>query len=147
MTWTKVPHLLLRGGTVVTSNGRRRADLLVRDGRIVALGEGLEGAGARVEDVTGLHLAPGFVDIHVHLRDPGALDSEDLATGLESAERGGFHHVYCMANTDPVNDTALLTGDLVARARKLSPLSLHPVAAVTRGLVGTELTEFSALNC
>ncbi|MGQ0612401.1 MAG: dihydroorotase [Planctomycetaceae bacterium] len=146
MTWKRLPNLLLRGGTVVTSRGSRRADVLVRGGRIVSVGEGLEGGGARVEDVTDLHLAPGFVDIHVHLRDPGALDSEDLSTGMESAARGGFHHVYCMANTDPVNDSARLTGDLVARARKISPLALHPVAAVTQGLVGTQLTDFSELK-
>lgn len=147
MTWAAAEALLLRGGTIVTSAGRRRADVLVRGGLIDAIGTALvPPPGARVEDVSGLLVTPGFVDIHVHLRDPGALDSETLASGLEAAAAGGIHHVFCMANTDPVNDGPGLTADLVARARQLSPLALHPVAAVTRGLRGTELTDFAALK-
>lgn len=139
--------LLLRGGTVVTCHGRTPADVLVREGVIEAVKAGLPAPpGAEVEDVRGLLVTPGFVDVHVHLRDPGALDSETLESGLEAAAAGGIHHVFCMANTDPVNDAASLTADLVARARRLSPLSLHPVAAVTRGLRGTELTDFAALK-
>jgi dihydroorotase len=147
MSFETVDALLLRGGTVVTSAGRARADVLVRRGLIEAVGAGLAAPeGARVEDVRGLLVTPGFVDVHVHLRDPGALDSETLESGLEAAAAGGIHHVFCMANTDPVNDAASLTADLVARARRLSPLSLHPVAAVTRGLRGRELTDFAALK-
>jgi dihydroorotase len=119
----------------------------VRGGVIEAIGASLAAPpGAREEDVSGLLLTPGFVDVHVHLRDPGALDSETLESGLEAAAAGGIHHVFCMANTDPVNDGPGLTADLVARARTLSPLALHPVAAVTRGLRGTELTDFEALK-
>jgi dihydroorotase len=147
MSFGKADALLLRGGTVVTSMGRARADVLVRKGIVEAVGLGLAAPeGARVEDVRGLLLTPGFVDVHVHLRDPGARDSETLESGLEAAAAGGIHHVFCMANTDPVNDAASLTADLVARARRLSPLSLHPVAAVTRGLRGTDLTDFAALK-
>jgi dihydroorotase len=147
MSWQAADLLLLRGGTVVTSSGRARADVLVRRGVIEAVGPTLAAPeGARVEDVKGLLLTPGFVDVHVHLRDPGALDSETLESGLEAAAAGGIHHVFSMANTDPVNDAASLTADLVARARRLSPLSLHPVAAVTRGLRGTELTHFAQLR-
>ena len=94
--------------------------------------------------MTGLLVTPGFIDIHVHLRDPGDPESETLASGLEAAARGGVHHLFCMANTSPVNDDPDITGDLVTRAAQLSPLRLHPVAAVTRGLVGDELTDFAA---
>ena len=146
MGWTVRDRLLLRGGTVVTSRGSARHDVLVKGGVIAAVGPGLEDPEAVVEDVSGLVLTPGFVDVHVHLRDPGAPDSETLESGLEAAARGGIHHVYCMANTDPVNDDPELTADLVTRARELSPLTLHPVAAVTRGLVGRELTDFGALR-
>jgi dihydroorotase len=147
VTWATAESLLLRGGTIVTSAGRSRADILVRAGVIDAIGTKIvPPKGARVEDVSGLLVTPGFVDVHVHLRDPGALDSETLASGLEAAAAGGIHHVFCMANTDPVNDGPGLTADLVARARQLSPLRLHPVAAVTRGLRGTELTDFAALK-
>jgi dihydroorotase len=147
MSWSAADILLLRGGTVVTSAGRRSADVLVRGGIVEAVGPALpRPAGVRVEDIHGLLVTPGFVDVHVHLRDPGAPDSETLESGLEAAAAGGIHHVFCMANTDPVNDAAELTADLVARARDLSPLTLHPVAAVTRGLTGTVLTDFAALR-
>ncbi|HEX5137422.1 MAG TPA: dihydroorotase [Planctomycetota bacterium] len=147
MSWETPDALLLRGGTVVTGAGSARADVLVRLGVIEAVGPMLPvPEGARTEDARGLVLTPGFVDVHVHLRDPGALDSETLESGLEAAAAGGLHHVFCMANTDPVNDAPSLTADLVARARRLSPLSLHPVAAVTRGLRGRDLTDFAALK-
>jgi len=147
VTFETADVLLLRGGTVVTRARGVRADVLIRGGVIEAIGPGLEPPeGARVEDVKGLLLTPGFVDIHVHLRDPGAPDSETLESGLEAAAAGGIHHVFCMANTDPVNDGPELTADLVARARRSSPLALHPVAAVTRGLRGTDLTDFRALK-
>jgi len=151
MAWgTEHGPLLLRGGTVVTASGRAEADVLVREGVVEKVGPGLEtppdAPDVKVVDVTGLVLTPGFVDVHVHLRDPGAPDSETLESGLAAAARGGIHHVFCMANTDPVNDDPELTGDLVARARAFSPLTLHPVAAVTRGLVGTELTSFGELK-
>ena len=146
MSWTTRERLLLKGGTVVTSEERRRVDVAIRDGVIEAVGEELCEEETFVVDATGLWITPGFVDIHVHLRDPGAPDSETLASGLEAAAAGGIHHVYCMANTDPVNDDPELTADLVERARQLSPLTLHPVAAVTRGLVGNELADFAELK-
>jgi dihydroorotase len=146
MTWTTRDRLLLKGGTVVTAAGSQVADVLIRDGVVESVGSDLPETGAHVEDVSGLRLTPGFVDVHVHLRDPGAPDSETLESGLEAAAAGGVHHLFCMANTDPVNDDPELTADLVARARAASPLTLHPVAAVTRGLVGGELTDFAALK-
>jgi len=147
MGWTTRERLLLRGGTVASAAGSTEADVLIRDGVIQDVAPGLEaGPGVHVEDVTGLLVTPGFVDIHVHLRDPGAPDSETLESGLLAAAAGGIHHVFCMANTDPVNDAAEITADLVERARRFSPLALHPVAAVTRGLRGTELTDFGALR-
>jgi len=146
VSWAAHDRILLRGGTLVSASGRRQADVLVRDGVVAQVGPALSADGALVVEAAGLFVTPGFVDIHVHLRDPGAPDSETLESGLEAAAAGGIHHVFCMANTDPVNDDPELTGDLVARARALSPLTLHPVAAVTRGLVGAELTDFGALR-
>ncbi|MHC4959489.1 MAG: dihydroorotase [Planctomycetota bacterium] len=144
MSWIQHRLLLLKGGTIVTSSGRQTADVLIREGVIDKVGPDLQDEAAHVEDVSGLFLLPGFVDVHVHLRDPGAPDSEVLESGLEAAAAGGIHHIFCMANTDPVNDDPDITADLVARAAQSSPLVLHPVAAVTRGLVGDTLTDFAA---
>ena len=144
MPWTQHQRLLLRGGTIVTSAGRTRADVLVRDGVIEAVGPELAADDAHVEDVSGLVLTPGFIDVHVHLRDPGDPESEVLSSGLEAAAAGGIHHLFCMANTKPVNDQPEITLDLVERASASSPLVLHPVAAVTMGLVGDQLTDFAA---
>jgi len=146
MNWRTTRRLLIRGGEIVTAAGRRRADLLAEEGRVAAVGPGLDAAGAELLDATGLWITPGFVDIHVHLRDPGAPDSEDLASGLAAAAAGGVHHLFCMANTDPVNDAPEITADLVSRARALSPLALHPVAAVTTSLRGDRLTPFRELK-
>lgn len=146
MSWRETGRLLIRGGEIVAASGRRRADLLVEGGAIVRIAPSLAAEGASVLDASGLWVTPGFIDVHVHLRDPGAPDSEDLASGLEAAAEGGIHHVFCMANTDPVNDSAELTADLVRRARLLSPVALHPVAAVTTGLRGERLTDFAALR-
>ncbi len=137
-------RLWIRGGRIATAAGQFRSDLLVEGGVITAIGEQISPAGAHPVDASGLVITPGFVDVHVHLRDPGAPDSETLGSGLASAAAGGIHHVYCMANTEPVNDDPEITGDLVARAARLSPLALHPVAAVTRGLRGDRLTDFAA---
>ncbi|MEE8106580.1 MAG: dihydroorotase [Planctomycetota bacterium] len=145
MDWKTDSALLLRGGTIATSFGTREADILIRDGKIAEIGSALEAPDARVADVAGLTICPGFVDIHVHLREPGADDSETLESGLDAAAVGGIHHLYCMANTDPVNDSAEQTAGLIEKARGLSPLELHPVAAVTRGLIGDDLTNFEEL--
>ncbi|MCZ6571967.1 MAG: dihydroorotase [Planctomycetota bacterium] len=146
LPWTERELLLLRGGTVVTARGRELADVLVRGGTIERVGPGLEAPGAHVEDVAGLLLTPGFVDLHVHLRDPGDPESETLESGLCAAAAGGIHHVFCMANTDPVNDAPEITGALCERARAFSPIQLHPVAAVTRGLCGDALSPFRDLR-
>jgi len=137
-------RIWIRGGRIATAAGQFRSDLLIEGGIITAIGERLMPGDAHTVDAEGLVITPGFVDVHVHLRDPGAPDSETLESGLASAAAGGIHHVYCMANTDPVNDDPDITGDLVARAARLSPLALHPVAAVTRGLRGDRLTDFEA---
>ena len=96
LPWTERELLLLRGGTVVAAHGRERADVLVRNGTIEQVGPGLEAPGAHVEDVSGLLLTPGFVDLHVHLRDPGDPESETLESGLCAAAAGGIHHVFCI---------------------------------------------------
>ncbi len=138
----------LRGGRVLDpASGRDgRADVLIEDGRIVAIEDVLEGVSdAEIVDAAGLWVAPGFVDLHAHLREPGQEYKEDIASGGRAAAAGGFTAVCCMANTNPVNDDPSVTDYILDRARKDSPVRVLPVAAATKGLAGEVMTEMSAL--
>src|SRR5690606_31659573 len=138
-------RLVLRGGRLLDGAGDRGVhDLYVRDGVI----EGLDLGGAvdQEVDAEGRLVTPAFLDLHVHLRDPGQEVKEDLASGLSAAAAGGFGTVVSMANTSPVLDDPGLVADLVARARSLGRARLRPAAALSRGLLGEQLTDFSALK-
>ncbi|MCR4818674.1 MAG: dihydroorotase [Fretibacterium sp.] len=120
-------------------------DLLVMDGRIAALGQGLNAPdGARVVECCGAVLAPGLVDVHVHFRDPGQTHKETLETGCRAAAAGGFTSVITMANTKPAIDSPEAVRDCLERSRE-TDCRIHPAAAVTKGLSGRELTDFQAL--
>src|SRR6186713_2272161 len=111
--------LLLKGWRVVDpANGRDgEFDVLVEDGRVARIGKSLPADGAEVLTVKpGWIVAPGLIDIHVHLREPGQEHKETIATGVASAVAGGFTAVACMPNTSPVNDSAGVTGFILERA-------------------------------
>ena len=115
-------------------------DLLLRDGRIVALeraGTRIDMHGATLVDASGFWIAPGLIDPHVHLRDPGFPEKETIATGLRAAAAGGFTSVAAMANTLPVNDNPATTRYMLERARAANCARLAPVssAAVSKMLV------------
>ncbi len=138
----------IRNGRVLDpASGRDgRGDVLVEDGRIAEVADALEAvADAEVIDAQGLWVAPGFVDLHAHLREPGQEYKEDIASGGRAAAAGGFTSVCCMANTNPVNDDPSVTDYILDRARKDSPVRVFPVAAATKGLAGEVMTEMSAL--
>ncbi|MGH9004758.1 MAG: amidohydrolase family protein, partial [Acidimicrobiia bacterium] len=102
-----MPDLVLRGGTVVDANGERSADVVVRDGIITDVGAGVPlPAGADVLDVEGCIVAPGLVDLHAHLREPGDEDAETIESGARAAALGGYSAVVAMPNTDPPVDSA-----------------------------------------
>lgn len=138
-------RLALRGGRLLDGAGDRGThDLYVKDGVI----EGL-GLGGPVDvdvDAEGKLVTPAFLDLHVHLRDPGQEVKEDLASGLAAAAAGGYGTVVSMANTDPVVDDPGIVADLVARAARVEGARLRPAAAISRGLRGEELTDFAALK-
>ncbi|MDI6872842.1 dihydroorotase [Candidatus Solincola sp.] len=139
--------LLLRGARVIDPfQGLDEVlDVAVSRGRVSEVGKGLSGEGREVLEAEGLVLSPGFLDMHVHLRDPGREDEETLESGLEAAVRGGFTAVCCMPNTDPPLDNAPLVEDLVLRARGLGLADLFPVGCVTRGREGKELAEMGLM--
>ncbi len=140
-------RILIRGGRILDPQSGRdeRADLLLEEGRVAALGSGLPAEGALLLDATGRWVAPGFVDLHCHLREPGQEYKEDIGTGGRAAVAGGFSAVACMANTHPVNDDPATTDYIIDRARHDSPARVYPVAAATRGLQGEVMTEMAAL--
>ncbi len=144
-------RILVRGGRVVDpsrsgSESDRVADLLLDGGRIVAVGEALASDGATVVDARGLVVAPGFVDLHVHLREPGHEYKEDLGSGGRAAAAGGFTTVCCMPNTTPVNDCRAVTELIVRRAREASPVKVRPVGAISKGLKGETLAEMGEMK-
>ncbi|WP_048602562.1 dihydroorotase [Rubeoparvulum massiliense] len=100
----------------------------------------------QVIDLNGSYLMPGFIDVHVHFRDPGFLEKESLETGLEAAVRGGYTSVACMPNTKPTADHPETISDMVEKAKSLALSRLYPVAAISYGLKGEELTDFAALK-
>jgi dihydroorotase len=138
--------LLIKNGRVVdpASGVDAFADVSVADGRIAKVGRGLRaGNGATVIDAAGKVVCPGFIDIHVHLREPGFEYKETVATGTRSAAAGGFTAVCCMANTFPVNDNRAVTDYILAKAKVEGAVRVYPIGAVTRGLKGADLAEMA----
>ncbi|MEW8978647.1 MAG: dihydroorotase [Symbiobacterium sp.] len=140
--------LLIRGGRLLDpARGLDRVgDLLVEGSRIRAIGTDLPAPeGARVVDATGKVVAPGFIDIHVHLRVPGQEYKEDMRTGTAAAVRGGFVGVVCMPNTRPVVDSAPLVSHLLDLAAREGLCRVWPAGAITKGLKGEELAEIGEM--
>jgi dihydroorotase len=142
-----VSRLLIRHARVVDPSQRLDAglDLLVVDGKIARLAERIEDAEAEVLDATRLVAAPGFIDLHVHLREPGFEYKETVASGSAAAVAGGFTAVCCMPNTQPVNDNAALTEFIRSRAAEAALCRVYPVGAVSKGLAGEELAEMGEM--
>jgi dihydroorotase len=140
--------LVIRHGRVLDPAGGIDAiqDVLVEDGVITRVAPNLPAPeGARVIDARGKIVCPGFIDIHVHLREPGHEYKETVATGTRAAAAGGFTAVCCMANTDPVNDNGAVTDYILAKARTEGAVRVYPIGAVTRGLKGETLAELAEL--
>jgi dihydroorotase len=140
--------ILLRGGRVIDpSRGfDETADVLIQDGKIAATGTGLGVPdGADVRDVRGAVVAPGLVDLHVHLREPGNEDVETIASGARAAASGGFTAVCAMPNTDPVTDNQAAVGFIVRQSQRAGYSRVHPVGAISVGQKGAQLAEFGEL--
>ena len=122
-----------------------RTDILIADGVIAELGTGLSANGAARIDADGLIALPGLVDLHTHLREPGAEQSETVLTGSRAAAIGGFTVVHAMANTFPVSDTAGVVEQVQALGDAAGYVTVRPVGAVTAGLMGESLAELGAM--
>jgi len=143
-----VKPLLIKNGRVVDPASKldARRDILLEDGRLAAVEAKIERAGAEVFDAANLVVAPGFIDMHVHLREPGKESAETIQSGARAAAAGGFTAVACMPNTQPANDTALVTRYILAQAAQAGGARVYPVGAVTKNLAGEELAELESLR-
>lgn len=144
--------LLIANGRVMdpASGHDGAADVLIRDGVIAAVGPNLRAASGTADipvfDAAGHIVAPGFIDMHVHLREPGFEYAETIETGGRAAAAGGFTSICCMPNTAPVNDSATVTSYIIERARRLSPVNVFPIGAITKGSAGEELASIGAMK-
>ena len=152
-------NYLMKNGTVVQAGETPvKADVLVLAGRIALVATQITEPEARaamgaaadealeVLDLSGLHLFPGFVDAHCHLRDPGQEYREDIASGTRSAAAGGFTDVACMPNTKPVVDNKTVVRYIVETAAREGAVRVHPIGSVTKGLEGVELSEMGLMK-
>ena len=141
-------RLLIKDGHLIepSSGIDERRDVLIEDGRVAAIEPRIEAVDAEVVDAGGCFVAPGFLDIHVHLREPGIEHAETIETGAKAAAAGGFTSVCCMPNTIPVNDSPTVTSFIVERARHSAIVNVFPIGAITKGSKGEQLAEIGAMK-
>ncbi|MBN8733016.1 MAG: dihydroorotase [Acidobacteria bacterium] len=140
--------MVIRNGRVIDPAAGLDAvrDVYLEAGRVAAVGENLDvPAATEVFDASGMIVAPGFIDMHVHLREPGFEYAESIETGARAAAAGGFTSVCCMPNTLPVNDSATVTSYIIERAKQKSVVNVYPIGAITKGSLGEELASIGAM--
>jgi dihydroorotase len=143
-------RLLIANGYAIdpTQGLNTGKNLLIEDGRVAGLLDRAEGVpeGAEVLDATGLVVAPGFIDMHVHLREPGQEYKETIRSGATAAVAGGWTSVCAMPNTDPVNDSPAVTRFIIEQAERAAQANVFPIGSVTKGSTGTELAEMGEMQ-
>jgi dihydroorotase len=147
-----VTRLVIRHGTVVDQSGERAADIVVTDGRITHVGSAadwsdvsLDAPDVDVLDAGGCFVAPGFVDLHVHLREPGREEAETIETGSRAAALGGFTAIVAMPNTEPPHDSVGTVEFVRAQARRAGLCDVHPAGCITLGRAGEQLAPLGEL--
>ncbi len=137
--------LIIKGGTVVTAEKSFKADVLIEDGKIASVGK-IADSGCPVIDAKGLHVLPGLIDMHVHLREPGFEGKEDIESGSRAAVAGGFTQVCCMPNTNPVCDNAVVVSYIKNRAKQVNLCKVNPIGAITKGEEGQTLADIGKMK-
>src|SRR5450432_2470764 len=140
--------LIIRNGRVIDPATGLDAvrDVLIENGRVKAVGTNLDVSGAEEFDATGLVVAPGFLDIHVHLREPGFEYAETIETGSRAAAAGGFTSICPMPNTSPVNDNVTVTSYIIDRAERHAIVNVFPIGAITKNSAGEELAAIGSMK-
>ena len=140
--------LLIKNGRVIDPSSKTdaRLDVLIDKGKISKLAPSITASDALSLDATGCIVAPGFIDLHCHLREPGGEISETIESGTQSAARGGFTAVCPMPNTQPVNDNASVTRAIMERTAAVSPIHVWPIGAASKESKGEQLAEIAAMQ-
>src|SRR5215475_4417027 len=143
-----MPALLIKNGRVIDPAAGRDgiADVWIENGLVKGVGANLTSVNAQVFDASGLIVAPGFIDMHVHLREPGFEHSETIESGARAAAAGGFTSICPMPNTAPVNDSPTVTTYIVEKARRHAVVNVFPIGAITKGSLGEELASIGSMK-
>src|SRR5215212_5304252 len=139
--------LLIQSGTILDPAQKleRKVDLLIRDGKVAAIGTNLCSAD-RTIDASGCYVTPGLIDVHVHFREPGDEEEETIASGSASAVAGGFTTVCCMPNTKPTLDNEAQIEFVLRESEIVGLANFYPVGAITKGREGKELAEIGSMH-
>jgi dihydroorotase len=141
-------EILVKNGRVIdpASGLDGVADVRIVEGRIAAVAPNLTASGAELFDASGMIVAPGFIDMHVHLREPGFEHAETIESGSRAAAAGGFTSICPMPNTKPINDSATVTSYIVETARRQAVVNVFPIGAITKASAGEELAAIGAMQ-
>ena len=139
--------MIIKGGSVVFKDGVEKKDIRVADGKIVRIAEGLTAEkNEEVIDAKGLHVFPGLIDMHVHLREPGFEYKEDIESSCKAAVKGGFTQICCMPNTAPIADNKVVISYIRHRAEEVNLCKVRPVGAITKGEEGEQLADIGEMK-
>ena len=138
--------MIIKNGKVVLKNTVEEKDILIKDGKIGKIADSISENGEQVIDATGLHIFPGLIDMHVHLREPGYEYKEDIESGTKAAVKGGFTQVCCMPNTDPIMDNKVVVSYVKNKAKEVGACKVHPIGAITKGEKGEQLANIGEMK-
>jgi len=140
--------LLIKNATVANPDqmSAKPVDILIEKGVIAKIAPSIKADGVKILDAAGKIVLPGFIDLHVHLREPGREDKETIETGSRAAAKGGFTTIFCMPNTNPVIDNAMIVDAIVKEAKRVGLVNVAPVGAITKGQKDEELVDMFELK-
>jgi len=137
--------MIIKNGKLVLRDGVVKKDVLVRDGKIAMIAENIVGDD-EIFDAKGMHVFPGLIDMHVHLREPGFEKKETIESGCKAAVKGGFTQVCCMPNTNPVADNKIIIGYIKERAKEVNLCKVNPIGAISKGEKGEEMAGIGGMK-